>query len=466
MSFNPLNTLTGRMVLVTIVAVLISYAVAFFLYANERGAALRRAAETAVIERIAFTAERVRDAPSSERSDIVRSIRDFGIRYDIAPAPEVERGAASGSAARIARAVSERLDGAETRADARTVERPSRYWRMRARWDDRFESRDSHRGRRGGPDGPIVRSTEVTLSVQLDSAAWLNARARLPGPRPAPLGVLAAALVSVIAVGAGAALVSRQIGRPLGDLAAAARALGSGQTNVAAPVSGPQDVRRASTAFNAMAERLGRQLNRQRQMLWALSHDLRTPITAIRLRAELIEDEAERQRLLASVEEMERLTEQALALARAGASEEARVEVDLAEIARTLCGELQDMGVHIRADATQAVNVECRPSEVARALRNLAENAARHGGGGVMRVYRNEAGEAVAEVLDDGPGVPPSQLARLAEPFFRADAARSGGNGAGLGLAIAQAIAEAHGGRLVLENRQPRGFSAKFILPA
>jgi signal transduction histidine kinase len=260
-------------------------------------------------------------------------------------------------------------------------------------------------------------------------------------------------------------MVSRQIGRPLADLASAAQALGSGQTHVAAPVSGPADVRRASSAFNAMAERLGRQLDRQRQMLWALSHDLRTPITAIRLRAELVEDEAARQRLLASVDEMERLTEQALALARAGASEEARVKVDLAEIARTLCGELQDMGVDVHAEAGAPVIAECRPSEIARALRNLAENAAKHGGGGVMRVSRGESGEAIVEVLDEGPGVANEQLDKLTAPFFRADDARTQGNGAGLGLAIAQAIAEAHGGRLVLANRVPRGFSAKLILP-
>jgi signal transduction histidine kinase len=214
-----------------------------------------------------------------------------------------------------------------------------------------------------------------------------------------------------------------------------------------------------------MADRLGRQLNRQRQMLWALSHDLRTPITAIRLRAELIEDDSTRQRLLTSIEEMERLTEQALSLARAGASEEERVNVDLAEIARTLCGELQDMGVQATAETQGPVMANCRPSEVARALRNLAENAAKYGGGGVMRAYRNDANEAVVEVFDDGPGVPEDQLARLATPFFRANDARSEANGAGLGLAIAQAIAEAHGGRLVLENRKPRGFSAKFILP-
>jgi signal transduction histidine kinase len=215
-----------------------------------------------------------------------------------------------------------------------------------------------------------------------------------------------------------------------------------------------------------MAERLGRQLSRQRQMLWALSHDLRTPITAIRLRAELIEDEAERQRLLASVAEMETLTEQALSLARAGASEEARANVDLAEIARTLAGELADMGVNIRAETSaEPLMCECRPSEIARAMRNLAENAAKYGGGGVMRAYRNATGEAVVEVIDDGPGVPPELLTKLTAPFFRADEARSEANGAGLGLAITQAIADSHGGRLILENRTPNGFSAKLVLP-
>jgi signal transduction histidine kinase len=178
----------------------------------------------------------------------------------------------------------------------------------------------------------------------------------------------------------------------------------------------------------------------------------------------LIEDESERQRLLASVAEMEQLTEQALSLARAGASEEERVSVDLAEIARTLCGELQDMGVNVTAEAEAAVLAECRPSEIARAARNLAENAAKYGGGGVMRVYRDDA-HAIIEVRDQGMGVPEEQIEALSAPFFRADSARSTANGAGLGLAIAQAIAEAHGGKLKLANVTPHGFSAKLVLP-
>lgn len=464
---NPLNTLTGRMVVVTIVAVVVSYAVAFAIFANERGAALRRAAETSVAERVAFTAERLRDIPIERRAEVAEAIRDFSIRYRVEPSPDVPRTTLGGPAARIARGVTERLANADARAQTRTIDAPSRRWRV-----SRERLREG-RGRRGpaefetpAEDAPMVRVTEASVSVQLGEGSWLNARARLPGPRPAPLSVLVGALVSIVVVGIGAALVSRQIGRPLADLAGAARALGAGQMNVTAPVSGPDDVRRASSAFNAMAERLGRQLNRQRQMLWALSHDLRTPITAIRLRAELIEDEAERHRLLGSVAEMETLTEQALSLARAGASDEARIAVDLAEIARTLAGELADMGIDVRAETgSEALMCECRPSEIARAMRNLAENAAKYGGGGLMRAYRNAAGEAVIEVTDEGPGVSPDLLSKLTSPFFRADEARGQANGAGLGLAITQAIADSHGGRLVLENRSPRGFSAKLVLP-
>lgn len=471
---NPLNTLTGRMVAVTIVAVIVSYAIAFAIFANERGAALRRAAEVSVAERVAFTAERLRGIPAERRVFVAESIRDFSIRFSVTSAPVVSS-TLSGAGTRIANAVTERLSDASAHAQTRIVEERSRRWGRRERRGGR-ERGDRGDGPPGDPDqmrerdppppdAPLVRVTEATISVRLDDSSWLNATARLPGPRPAPFSAIVGALVSIVIVGVGAALVSRQIGRPLSDLANAARALGSGETNVTAPVSGPEDVRRASTAFNAMAERLGRQLNRQRQMLWALSHDLRTPITAIRLRAELIEDEAERQRLLASVTEMETLTEQALSLARAGASDEARTNVDLAEIARTLCGELQDMGVNITADAATSVTAECRPSEIARAMRNLAENAAKYGGGGVMRAYRNGANDAVVEVTDDGPGVPPDLLAKLTSPFFRADAARGEASGAGLGLAITQAIADSHGGQLILENRIPNGFSAKLVLP-
>lgn len=486
-TLNPLRTLTGRMVLVTVLAVMISNAIGFAIFAHERGASMQRVRETVLADRIAYTYQRLEETPAQNRAGFVNGIRDFGIDYSLSAEPLVTETAATSSTTRLAESVRDRLGVQDVRVRARLTEGPPRRWETYHRWREEHRSMrrdsspdDDHRGdrrenrHRSEPNGdrdefgpaPIARYVEVSVSSPLDGG-WMNATTRFPAPRSAPLSLLISSIATILAVGIGAALISWTVGRPLSQLAGAARRLGSGETNVTAPVHGPEDVRRASTAFNVMAERLGRQLNRQRQMLWALSHDLRTPITALRLRAELVEDDATRQRLLAPLAEMEALTEQALSLARAGASEEPRSAVDLAEIARTLCGELQDLGVNIISDAPAPVIAECRPSEVARAMRNLAENAARYGGGGIMHV-RRQNGDAVIEVTDEGPGVPASVLARLAEPFFRAESARSESDatGAGLGLAIAQAIADTHGGKLVLANRSPRGFSATLSLPA
>lgn len=472
--WNPLRTLAGRLVLVTIGAIALSYAAVFTIFANERGASLRRFAESAIAERVAYTARRLRDAPPAERPALADNLRDFGIRYRITREPTLPDSVAP---QRLARLVSDALGGAEVRARLRVAEvEPPRRWRRFSHMAEGEtaivvgapdgEARDVVRLRM--PDGapPRFRATVATLAIALGPASWLEARARLPAPRPVPASYFWAALASMIAVGLGATLVARQIGRPLADLAGAAQRLGAGETAVSAPVRGPDDVRRASTAFNDMAARLGRQLARQRQMLWALSHDLRTPITALRLRAELLEDEAAKQKILQPLAEMETLTEQALALARAGASEETREVVDIAEIARTLCGELQELGLPIRVEAEAPVRVACRPAEIARALRNLAENAARHAGGGTMRVTAGTRGGAIVQVTDAGPGISEAELRRVTEPFYRADAARSAGSGAGLGLAIVQAIADGHGGRLTLENRQPHGLAATLHLPA
>ena len=246
MSWRPFSTLTGRLVLVTIVAVAVSYAVALIMFSNERGAALRRAAETTVIERVAYTTERLRLATSAQRPALVQSIRDFGIRYSLDRAPAIA--SSTGDGARLASALADRLDGATVQARSRTADVLSRRWSHFQR-DDRGPADgpghpppdDSDAIVRGPPDSnaATIRITEVTFAVRLDNGVWLNAVARLPGPRPAPFGLLISAMVALIATTAGAALISRQIGRPLADLATAARALGSGQSNVVAPVSGP-----------------------------------------------------------------------------------------------------------------------------------------------------------------------------------------------------------------------------------
>ena len=483
-AFNPLRTLAGQLIVVTIVAVIASHAIASVLFAQERGRSMRSVIETNAIERMTATADRIRSAPPNERDYVVRGASDLAVRFSLnaAPAQAVGR-----DASRIARDISERLGGLETHARVRTVEvawpRRSLFHRRDdgARWERGLDQNPSAPGHEGaGPAGPqfprhmetpddpppMRRVDELTVSIAIAPNSWLHARAYLPAPRPLPTSLWLSAALSIVAVAFAAALIARRIGRPLAELTRASQALGVGDVKVRAPETGPEDVRRASAAFNAMAERMGRQIQRQRQMLWALSHDLRTPITALRLRAELLDDDADKQKILNALADMESLTEQALALARAGASEEARARVDLSELVETLCGELQDMGVQVRAVTHTPAFAECRPDEIARALRNLAENAQKYAGGGEMETSI-EDGFVTIEVRDQGPGIPEAELARVTEPFFRADEARSQtSDGVGLGLAIAQAIADGHGGKLILSNRSPRGLSAKLILPA
>ncbi len=463
MSFNPFKSLTGRLLLVTITALAVSHAIAFALFASERQHSFRAAIEDNVVDRAASLIERLSQAPLTAQEGFVAARGARMGRYAIVDhAPEHSSGLAG---IRIARAISAHLDGAQVRVVETRIEHDARE--REPRGEQAFDRPDPRFGspmRRREHMAPRF-DTQLTIYGALGSGRWLRMRAFVPPPSPMPATILFATLGSLIAVGAGAALVSQQIGKPLAQLARAAERLGHGETNVSAPVSGPDDVQRASRAFNDMATRLGRQIERQRQMLWALSHDLRTPITALKLRAELIDDDAARARLLAPVDEIAQLTEQALALARAGASREARTRVDVAEIARTLCGELAELGFNVRAEANTPVFTECAPGEIARAMRNLAENAARHGGGGVVTVVQSTNGGTVIEVTDEGGGVAPDVLARLTEPFFRAEASRTDGASTGLGLAITQAIAEAHGGRLELANRVPRGFSAKIVLP-
>jgi signal transduction histidine kinase len=481
----PFRTLAGRLVLVTIAAIALSQLLVAGLFARERSDSLRRLAETAIAERIVAVAERARSAPSVDRAAIARNASDFVVRYSVASqAPFGSAG--SGAGQRMARLVAQALDGAQAFGRAKIVERDVRAdWRARpppegigppgahGRFDvfigdgpppdgsppERLRDHD-----RGGRIHRHLRATQLTMAIELGPSSWLVAETRLPAPRPFPLSYLVGALVSMLAVGTGAVFVAAQIGRPLAKLAAAAARLGAGDFAATAPLDGPDDVRRASMAFNDMAARLGRQIARQRSMLWSLSHDLRTPITALRLRAELLEDDAARAKMLAQLAEMEQLTEEALALARAGASDEARLRVDLGDITRTLIAELRDLDMPVEAGAIASVFAACRPGEIARAIRNLIENGARHGGGCVVNV-RAEGATIVVEVLDNGAGLSDDLIARVREPFFRADPARGRDGGSGLGLAIAQAIADGHGGQLVLENRAPHGLRAALILP-
>ena len=305
---------------------------------------------------------------------------------------------------------------------------------------------------------------QFVVSVRLAPDVWYNLMAPFY-PADAMtrrvVGAMAGGLlVGVLMLG----LLSRRIVRPLGALAIAADRFGRGELVPAAPEDGPREVRRAAAAFNRMQDRIARLLDTQRTMLRAVGHDLRTPITRLRMRADLVADPDERARLVAALDDMTALAEAVLAGARDVSAAEPTAEVDLGALVEAVAHDFADAGAPVEhAAAPERLVVRCRRATVKRALTNLVDNAVRHGGGARVAVARNGATARIT-VEDEGPGIPEERLEEVMEPFTRL-VGSEGPEGTGLGLSIARAIVEAHGGDLILENRHRRGLRAILSLP-
>jgi signal transduction histidine kinase len=322
----------------------------------------------------------------------------------------------------------------------------------------------------GGPRREIHTAHDyrkvVYLSVRLGGGRWLNGR--LPVPRAAPWlihQILLATFILFLIVFGVVIWIARRLARPLRDLTAAAEAFGGRIAPQPVEPRGPSDIRRAIEAFNAMNRRTVALLDEKDRMLGAIGHDLRTPLASIRIRAEGMEPEEERERLVATVEEMHSNLEDILVLARTGRAREQARSVDLAALADALVEEYRDREAPVELAPAARTVLQVQPNLLRRALRNLIDNALAYGGGATVRV-EDGAGEVRLVVEDEGPGIPEDRLGEVLEPFRRLEGSRSReSGGAGLGLAIAQAVALAHGGRLILANRPERGLSAAIVLP-
>ena len=223
---------------------------------------------------------------------------------------------------------------------------------------------------------------------------------------------------------------------------------------------------RAATAFNEMRRRIAAALDERLRILAAIAHDLRTPLTRIRLRSELVPDAELRERLAADLSEMEALVEEGLDYARtAHAGVEAERPVDLHALLDSLVFDYQDAGRRVRWSGEHASPLRTRPQALRRVITNLVNNAIAFGGEAEIALESRERDVAIA-VRDRGPGIAPEELARVLEPFVRLDASRNRETGgAGLGLAIANELASALRGSLVLRNRDGGGLEARLTLP-
>ncbi len=257
----------------------------------------------------------------------------------------------------------------------------------------------------------------------------------------------------------------RRASAPLAAFAAAAERLGTDIDAPALTEGGPAEVRRATRAFNEMQARLRRFVRDRTTMLAAISHDLRTPLTRLRLRAELLDDGEERRKLLKDLEEMQAMIGATLDFARAEAAREASVSFDLAALLQSLADDAADTGADVGYDGPDHAPCRGRVIALKRAFGNLVDNAVAYGKTARLSLAPSPNGWA-AIVDDDGPGIPTEDLTRVFEPFHRRETSRArSGEGVGLGLAIARSVILAHGGEIALSNRPEGGLRATVALP-
>ena len=297
---------------------------------------------------------------------------------------------------------------------------------------------------------------------------WLEAM--IGGVMPPPwfvfdnlLRVLASGLVIAVI----AFFLARRISRSWDVLTRAADRVGRGDYPEPVPETGPIEIRRATKAFNRMTARLKRFVEDRTRMLAAISHDLRTPITSLRLRAEFVEDPENRARIIETLDEMEQMVEAAMTFAREETANEETRKIDLTALVESAVEDLAETGRPIKFIGEGAPRVyPCRPLSIKRAFGNLVANALNFGDTVEVAVRDADDGGLWIEIADDGPGIPVEQREQVFEPFFRIEESRNRDTGGiGLGMAIARTAIRAHGGEIYLDESQKGGLLARIYLP-
>jgi signal transduction histidine kinase len=464
------RSLTGQMVVLLLLALVLSHVVGFVIYRDERTQALRGALKEEFLARTAAVTRLLDNSPSELHGEILRAGGSGITRYWLGPEPSQSAAWQEQAVLHLRQALPARLQADQPvlpADDAHPVTNP--YLRgmplnplPSASWEVLSAS--------AWPLGRQAQLMQLNawngfgLAVPLKNGVWLNAVYAKPVLVPGAtyqtflsLGIAALALTLV------AVVMARWIARPLKDIAQAAERIGLGEQVAPVRECGPDDLRCTAAAFNRMQTRLRRFIEDRTRMLAAIGHDLRTPITSMRLRAEFVSDEDTRKKLIGTLDEMHAMTEATLAFARDDAAREETRNVELSALVESLCADLGDLGWDVKFTNGEKIPYRCRPDSLRRAARNLIENAVRYGDR--ARVTLSSKGDSIELMVeDDGKGIPEGEFERVFQPFVRLEESRnSATGGVGLGLSIARSIVRSHGGDIVLSNGA--GLQAVVTLP-
>ena len=454
------KSLFGQTLLILLAGFVASHLIGAWIYAADREQAVRAIGGLALAQRVANVTQLVMTAPADWRARIVAASNDQSFRVSLAPQPPAI--AADGASDPAARAIGEFLAERLPEGSARQI----RVAVSNAA-PPPFAMLHGH----SMPMGPMLHAMGawrgLDVAVPVGGGQWLTFASALPDTGPAVsrrFVVSMAVMVAIILVVSVWAV--RRVTAPLGEIAQAAERLGK---DIAAPPLaeiGTIEMRRAVQAFNGMQARLRRMVEDRMRMLAAISHDLRTPLTLLRLRAEDVENAEERERMLATIADMIGMIEATLAFARDEAVAAPRRRIDLTALLATIVDDMAAAGRAVTMAAAPSVVCDCEPGALKRALSNLIDNAVKYGKSAHAAI-RALPGAIEITIDDTGPGIPEAALAQVFQPFFRLEESRSRETGGiGLGLAIAQSIVQAHGGEITLANRKEGGLRATVSLPA
>jgi signal transduction histidine kinase len=466
------RSLTTRFVAIMLLALALSQGISFLLFADERGQALYRAMKAEFLSRSATVAQVLESTPPALRNDILRAsdtgYSRFWVSRDFPSDASRWREEAKlrladplPSVASLANPVTEErtvTPVVATTAGVTSVETtnlrpwtdlPAHAWPLSR--PAKFLYLDDSNG--------------MGLAVQLKDGSWLNTAfaKKMVNPLLTSQSIISLAVTAII-LSICAAFIARNMTRPMRRLAVAAEALGRGETLRPLPESGPTEIRQTAEAFNLMQARLQRFVEDRTRMLAAIGHDLRTPITSLRLRAEFVSDDETREKMLSTLDELKSMTEATLAFSREQAIAEDTRNVNLSALVESLCDDLVELGYDVSVVDSPNIGYRCRADALKRAVRNLVENAVRYGERArVSVVSRPTAIEIIVE--DDGPGIPAETMDRVFAPFFRLENSRNRETGGvGLGLSIARNVVRHHGGDVILSNTGS-GLRAVISLP-
>ena len=429
-----------------------------WLFADERSLAIQAAMGFEAAGRAANVARLIEEAPADLHTAILRSADSPLVRFEMTATPLVQHNDHSDNML------------VETRVRALLNDAYSREIRVELHQIDgqllplpnlSDEMTEMHLAMMQGK----LSAVEMNLAISISGGQWLNVSTRFERPPIQwPLysiltfGLTAAALLVVATW-----FVMSRIMAPLRQLVKASESLGRGEEIRLLPENGPLEVRELTAGFNRMQQRLSRYISDRTSMLAAIGHDLRSPITAIRIRAEMVEDIETRDSLVASAEEMTAMLEATLNFARSLSESEPVQTIDLAKFMLDLKSSMIEPFSIVHGPD---VSLRIRPIAMKRAIRNIIENAIRYGENATL-TWSIHGDELTILVDDDGPGIPEDDLERVFDPFVRLETSRSletGGHG--LGFSIARSVLRAHGGDISLGNKAQGGLSAIIRVPA